>query len=453
MATRGDPAADARSAAPAAEPSHPDAPAGPRRHAFPWILAAGLPIVALEITRAISPIMSGILFLFFFAAVAIAAYVGGFGPGLLATAISSVLINYYLLPPYRAWVPASPADVVRLTLFVALAMLMSRMSGALREARDRAEAAAREAVALARQLEEQAVELEIQTTELEQQTEEAQQLATDLELANTDTAAALDRAESASRAKSEFLAVMSHELRTPLNAIGGYTELIDMGLRGPVTEQQRADLERIRRAQQHLLALINDILNLERIEAGAVPLAVTDVPVAAVCTDVADLVAPLAERKGVAFDRLACDPGLHVRADADKLRQILLNLLSNAIKYTATGGHIRLECDDGGPASRLIRLRVRDTGVGIPAEKLDHVFEPFVQLDRSLTTNLEGVGLGLTISRSLARAMGGDITAESRPGAGSTFTVELRRPGRITPPDTPIPRLSGAARVAPRPEP
>jgi signal transduction histidine kinase len=400
-----------------------DAATTSRTPILAFVLAIVLPLVALVLTLALSPVMSGVLFLFFFAAVAVTAFVGGFAPGLAATAVSLALINYYLLEPAQVWTPSNPTDLVRLGMFVGLASLMSRFSGSLRDAREQAERSAREAVGLAEQLREQAVELE-------QQMEEAQALALELEQANNETREALDTAEAASRAKSAFLTTMSHELRTPLNAIAGYVELIDMELRGPVTPAQRADLERIRRSQQHLLALINDILNLVRIESGQVRLELADVPLADATERVADLIALQAERKGVVFEKTTCDPRANVRADADKLQQVLLNLLTNAVKFTPSGGRIRLECEGG---ERIGHLRVRDTGIGIPSDKLEHVFEPFVQLNRTLSSNTDGVGLGLSISRNLARAMGGDITVVSTPGSGSTFTVTLPRADRSTP--------------------
>jgi signal transduction histidine kinase len=236
--------------------------------------------------------------------------------------------------------------------------------------------------------------------------------------------AARAEAEAASRAKSEFLAVMSHELRTPLNAIGGYAELLEMGIRGPVTEQQCEDLRRIQKSQKHLLGLINEVLNYTRLETGAVHYELTDVPVDEILATVEPLVRPQLRAKGLAYVSGGCDPALRVRADPEKLQQILLNLLSNAIKFTRTGGRVEISCE---AEEREVAIHVADTGRGIPADKLQAVFEPFVQVDARLTRTEEGAGLGLAISRDLARGMGGDLTVESEPGVGSSFRLTLLR--------------------------
>jgi signal transduction histidine kinase len=242
--------------------------------------------------------------------------------------------------------------------------------------------------------------------------------------ARQDAAAAQAAAEAANRAKSEFLAVMSHELRTPLNAITGYADLIEMGIHGPVTPEQRADLERIQRSQRHLTGLINGVLNYSRLEAGALYYEVQDVALDEVLATCEALIAPQlsARRLAMAFD--GYDPALKVRADAEKLKQIVLNLLSNAVKFTEPGGRITLTCT---PRPDAVAITVSDTGHGIAADQLERIFDPFVQVDARLVRTHEGVGLGLAISRDLARGMGGDITAESTPGAGSTFTLLLPR--------------------------
>jgi PAS domain S-box-containing protein len=229
--------------------------------------------------------------------------------------------------------------------------------------------------------------------------------------------------DEANSAKSQFLAAMSHELRTPLNAIGGYTDLISMGLDGPVTSQQLEHLLRIKRSQEHLLGIINDILNFSRVEAGQLsydlgPLAVRDL-----VHTVMLMIAPQARAKGLTLSDAVCETELTAWADPTKVDQILLNLLSNAVKFTAAGGAIDVSCS--GYGSARIAIRVRDTGRGIPAHQLDSIFEPFVQIGRSLIDTREGTGLGLAISRDLARAMHGDIVVTSTVDVGSEFTLVL----------------------------
>ena len=240
--------------------------------------------------------------------------------------------------------------------------------------------------------------------------------------------AAYQEAASANRAKSDFLAVMSHELRTPLNAIGGYAELIELGIRGPVTEEQRADLARVQAAQRHLIGLVTDVLNFVRVEGGHVHYAVADVPAHEALGALEVLVGPQFRSKGVAYAAAACDPALQVRADGDRLQQVLVNLLTNALKFTEPGGRVKVACETRpGPGRGTVAFQVRDTGIGIPPEKLAAIFEPFVQVNQRLTRPQDGVGLGLAISRDLARGMGGDLTAESTPGVGSIFTLTLPR--------------------------
>jgi signal transduction histidine kinase len=230
-------------------------------------------------------------------------------------------------------------------------------------------------------------------------------------------------AVAANRAKGEFLAVMSHELRTPLNAIGGYAELMELGIRGPVTEQQREDLSRIQRSQRHLLGLVNEVLNYAKLESGSVRYAVADVAVHEALADAAALLIPQARAKRLTLDIGECPPDLAVRADPEKLRQVLVNLLGNAVKFTDhRGAEVAVTCDAN---ARTVAIQVRDTSIGIPADKLGAIFEPFVQVRADLTGTAEGTGLGLAISRDLARGMGGDLTAESTPGVGSTFTLTL----------------------------
>ncbi|HKV50980.1 MAG TPA: PAS domain S-box protein [Gemmatimonadaceae bacterium] len=238
-----------------------------------------------------------------------------------------------------------------------------------------------------------------------------------------DASEAKRRADNANRVKTEFLAAMSHELRTPLNAIGGYADLLVMGLSGPVTPQQAEQLGRIKRSQEHLLGIINDILNFSRVEAGQITYDLATVAVHDVIDAVVRMLSPQAAAKGVRLEAAGCASHLVMWADRLKTEQIVVNLVSNAIKFTGSGGSVAVRCE-ALDADR-VALHVADTGCGIPADQLDAVFEPFVQVGRTLTSAPEGAGLGLAISRDLARTMKGDIVAESTVDVGSTFTLTL----------------------------
>ena len=281
---------------------------------------------------------------------------------------------------------------------------------ALLEARQIAENAAQ-------QLEEQAIELELQHQQLTEASNELQTLNEDLEKQRK-------AADEANHAKSNFLAVMSHELRTPLNAIGGYVQLLEMGVHGPVSEPQMETLGRINRSQRHLLRLINDVLNLARIEAGRVDYVVEEVIIADVLRSVMPMVEPQISRKGLQYNA-GVPADLRAKADVEKVQQILLNLLTNAIKFTASSGRVEIEA--GNRSESDVFVRVVDTGMGIPEDMLERVFEPFTQVDANHSRSAEGTGLGLAISRDLARGMNGDLVARSTMGEGSVFELTLPR--------------------------
>jgi len=229
-------------------------------------------------------------------------------------------------------------------------------------------------------------------------------------------------AEGANRTKTEFLTAMSHELRTPLNAIGGYAELLEVGVGGSLTPKQMEYVKRVRSSQQHLLAIINDLLNYSRIEAGHLSYEREEVNLHEVVERVLTMVTPQATAKQITLKHGPCRDAVVVTADRLKVEQIVLNLLSNAVKFTPNGGRVQATCDQSGGKGRAT---VVDTGPGVPLEHQGAIFEPFVQLGRTLSSQQEGSGLGLAISRDLARAMGGDITVESKGGRGATFSLTL----------------------------
>jgi PAS domain S-box-containing protein len=235
-----------------------------------------------------------------------------------------------------------------------------------------------------------------------------------------------EQAEAANHAKMQFLATMSHELRTPLNAIGGYAQLLEMGVRGPISPEQAEDLARIQQSQQHLLGLINSVLNFTKLEAGSVQFTEERVELGETITAVHTLVAPQMAAKGIAFTTSGCDDGaLVAHADSQKVRQILVNLLTNALKFTERGS-VAIDCARSANG-RDVEIRVTDTGIGIAPEHVPSIFDPFVQVGRGLSAPGHGVGLGLAISRDLARAMHGDLFVQSTLGEGSTFLLRLPR--------------------------
>ncbi|HEX8429944.1 MAG TPA: ATP-binding protein, partial [Longimicrobium sp.] len=272
------------------------------------------------------------------------------------------------------------------------------------------------------QLEQQTAELEEAQVEMEMAHDELQHANDQLQARTAEAERARAAADEANEAKSAFLATMSHELRTPLNAIGGYGELIEMGIHGPVTEAQQLALGKIRRNQLHLLGLINDVLNFAKIEAGHVRYDIRPIPVDATLATLEALVEPQLRARDLHYRYRLGDAEVLAHADRERVEQIVLNLLTNAIKFTDPGGSVEL---DWGTGPDTVFVRVTDTGRGIPEDKLAAIFEPFVQVDPALTRSSEGTGLGLAISRDLARAMGGDLSVRSRVGEGSAFTLTL----------------------------
>jgi PAS domain S-box-containing protein len=242
---------------------------------------------------------------------------------------------------------------------------------------------------------------------------------------------------SANRAKSDFLATISHEIRTPINAVLGYTQLIEMGLSGPLTAEQRVQIDRIASSTNHLLSLVNEVLDLAKVESGTLAVQLKRASVGLTVDDALALLRPQAADRGVTLsEKCEGERSVTYIGDAHRVRQVLTNLVANAVKFTNPGGMVTVSCSANetpppqvSPEAgvQYVAIRVTDTGVGIPAEALDRIFEPFTQVDSGYTREKSGTGLGLTISRQLAHLMGGEITVESSVSHGSTFTLWLPR--------------------------
>jgi len=241
------------------------------------------------------------------------------------------------------------------------------------------------------------------------------------EMLRAEAEAARAEAESANNSKTDFLAVMSHELRTPLTAIMGYEELLSDGITGPVTELQRQQLGRINASARHLLGLIDEILTFARVDIGRERVRYESMSVNHTLGDAAALVEPMAAAKDINFIVELLDEDQAIQTDGTKLRQMLVNLLSNGIKFTDKG-EVRVSCL---VSNSVLEVRIADTGVGIAADNIEDVFEPFWQAEQTATRRTGGTGLGLSVTRKLARLLGGDVTVASRVGSGSTFLLTL----------------------------
>jgi PAS domain S-box-containing protein len=230
-----------------------------------------------------------------------------------------------------------------------------------------------------------------------------------------------EKAEAAAKAKADFLSMMSHELRTPLSGIVTYAEILLDEMLGSINEKQRDGLRRITSCSNHLVRLIDDVLDYARVEAQSVQFRPERVDLCRLAQEAAEIIEPLAAKKGLRLLAAVPDRPVPLETDPQKVRQILLNLMGNAVKFTDEG-EVRLEVRQ---EAAEIFLRVCDTGIGIPSEDLERIFEPFVQSEAVTTRRFSGTGLGLPISRSLARLLGGELTAESTPGRGSEFVLRL----------------------------
>lgn len=324
------------------------------------------------------------------------------------------------------------ADGTRIDVSISVSPIRDksgRIVGAAKIARDITEAKRlqRSERELSEQLQELATELEAQVEEgqalqeeLEQTNEELSQSLAEAEEARELAEAARQQAEEANATKSQFLATMSHELRTPLNAIAGYVDLIDLGIRGSITEEQRHDLARIKQSELALRRLIDEVLSFARLESGRLEFRFEEVRIDEILARLESFVAPRLEQKKLVYRFEPCGD-VRVWVDREKVEQIMLNLLSNAVKFTDTGRvDVRCLIEEA-----ELRIEVRDTGRGVRTDLLETIFEPFVQGDHSLTRTADGAGLGLAISRHLARGMGGDVTIQSVEGEGSVFTLVL----------------------------
>jgi signal transduction histidine kinase len=343
--------------------------------------------VALMVTIALRPIVERNLLVVFLVSISLSAWAGGLQAGLWSTLLTAISAAFLLFHPDLS-MHANTADLVALAIVTIAGVFVSALTQKLHTAAARA----REAHV------------------------EAEMLRARSELARRE-------ADRANLAKAHFLTTMSHELRTPLNAITGYAELLALGVHGPVTPEQERAIGAIERSGRHLLTQINNILDFAKLEAGEVFYEVNDVRIGDALRDIEVMIQPQLEAKGLDYKACFIPPEWTVRADQQKVQQILLNLLSNAVKFTPDRGEVVLECEAQEDA---VTISITDTGRGIPPDKHEAIFQPFVQLEGNEARAL-GTGLGLPISRELARGMNGDLSVESEIGAGSRFLLTLPR--------------------------
>jgi signal transduction histidine kinase len=346
----------------------------PRRRPVAYAVAIVLSATSLVVTHLLEPALARTIFIAFFVSVSATAWIAGTGPAVLAILLAIASVYGAFIAQPRPIVITPAGNVVPLVAFLAVSGFIVTLIHSIR--------------ALAMQAQD-----------------------------------AREQADTANRAKSQFLTAMSHELRTPLNAIAGYAELLEMGLHGEMTPQQVESVRRIQRSQRHLLRLVEDVLSFAKVEAGKIAMEIVEVKLHAQLEQAMELTASEMRMKNITCTYGGCDPALAVSADGERVQQVVVNLLTNAMKYTAPGGRVTLSVS---PNGNEVDVVVRDTGVGIPADQLERIFEPFVQLPQ-LHSNPSGIGMGLAISRELARTMGGDVTAASEVGVGSTFTLTLPR--------------------------
>jgi signal transduction histidine kinase len=357
-----------------------------------------LSAAALGASVALGPVIGRSAFVVFHIAVVLSAFFWGLGPGLLTGILGVVSIDYFLLGAPTSLRIESASDFIILLAFSVAAVTTSALTQRLRTARSRAEEM------------------------------------------NESLQRAMEEADTANAAKSQFLATMSHEIRTPINAVLGFAELLDLDIGGPLTPQQREYVRRIIASSRHLGGLVSDVLDLSRIEAGYIVVANSTGELEPAVQRAVALVKPLADARQIELVAQQCITGTNASysGDPQRVEQILVNLLSNAVKFTGRGGRVTVSCavvkslsevgQAGDGVGQWVCVQVSDTGIGIAEDQLERIFDPFVQVRSGLSDRAPGSGLGLAISRHLVRLMRGELTVASAVGVGTTFTLWLRTP-------------------------